>query len=184
MDVRITIEETPNPDALKFIANYEYIEEGTATFSESEVPEEVALLKALFALGNIMEIHLFGCVMTITKMPHIEWEEIESFIVLILQESLPSHNPDIKYEKAEEKVVYEGDLAKIDKIIDKQIRKYLQLDGGDLTLISYKDKELVIAYQGACGTCPSSLYGTLNAIENTLQQEFDPEIHVRVDGMF
>jgi Fe-S cluster biogenesis protein NfuA len=37
---------------------------------------------------------------------------------------------------------------------------------------------LNIRYQGACGSCPSSLTGTLMAIENMLKTEVDPELEV------
>jgi Fe-S cluster biogenesis protein NfuA len=36
----------------------------------------------------------------------------------------------------------------------------------------------MIHYQGACGSCPSSISGTLYAIENMLREEVDPEIEV------
>ncbi|PJA96498.1 MAG: thioredoxin, partial [Ignavibacteriales bacterium CG_4_9_14_3_um_filter_34_10] len=37
---------------------------------------------------------------------------------------------------------------------------------------------LFIRYQGACGSCPSSIRGTLVAIENLLKRELDPTIEV------
>ena len=37
---------------------------------------------------------------------------------------------------------------------------------------------LTIRYQGACGSCPSSLTGTLMAIEGMLKQEIDPDLEV------
>ncbi len=33
-------------------------------------------------------------------------------------------------------------------------------------------------YQGACGSCPSSISGTLMAIEGMVQQEVDPALEV------
>lgn len=37
---------------------------------------------------------------------------------------------------------------------------------------------LKIKYQGACGSCPSAIRGTLSAIENLLKREINPEIEV------
>jgi Fe-S cluster biogenesis protein NfuA len=45
-------------------------------------------------------------------------------------------------------------------------------------VLSLADHTLTIHYQGACGSCPSSLSGTLMAIENMIRQEVDPEIEV------
>ena len=54
----------------------------------------------------------------------------------------------------------------------------LASDGGWLEILSLENKKLKIRYQGACGSCPSSLTGTLMAIENMIQDEIDPEIGV------
>jgi Fe-S cluster biogenesis protein NfuA len=58
------------------------------------------------------------------------------------------------------------------------VRPALAGDGGWLEVMSLKDHTLSIRYQGACGSCPSSLSGTLMAIEGMLKQEIDPEIEV------
>jgi Fe-S cluster biogenesis protein NfuA len=51
-------------------------------------------------------------------------------------------------------------------------------DGGYLEVLGLTDHTLSIRYQGACGSCPSSLTGTLMAIEGMLKQEVDPELEV------
>jgi Fe-S cluster biogenesis protein NfuA len=51
-------------------------------------------------------------------------------------------------------------------------------DGGYLEVLALNDHTLSIRYQGACGSCPSSLTGTLMAIEGMLKQEVDPELEV------
>ena len=54
---------------------------------------------------------------------------------------------------------------------------YLQGDGGDLYVIGLDGNRLTVHYQGACGSCPSSISGTLAGIENLLRQ-VEPEIEV------
>jgi Fe-S cluster biogenesis protein NfuA len=51
-------------------------------------------------------------------------------------------------------------------------------DGGYLEVLGLKENTLSIRYQGACGSCPSSLTGTLMAIEGMLKQEIDPDLEV------
>jgi Fe-S cluster biogenesis protein NfuA len=70
-------------------------------------------------------------------------------------------------------------MEEINKIIDSEIRPLLQRDGGDLEVISYENKVLKIAYQGACGGCPHATMGTLKFIEQTLKDKVDPEIVVQ-----
>ena len=67
---------------------------------------------------------------------------------------------------------------RIEEILDKTVRPYLQGDGGDLDVVDYTDNIVLVNYVGACGTCPSSLAGTLTAIESTLRAEINPNIRV------
>jgi Fe-S cluster biogenesis protein NfuA len=78
-----------------------------------------------------------------------------------------------------------GDLSPVDQervdrineLLDEQIRPYLQGDGGDLYVMGLAGNTLSVHYQGACGSCPSSLSGTLAGIEN-LVKSIEPDIEV------
>jgi len=69
-------------------------------------------------------------------------------------------------------------LLQINEILDEKVRPALMGDGGYLEIIGLSEHTLSIRYQGACGSCPSSLTGTLMAIEGMLKQEVDPELEV------
>ena len=69
-------------------------------------------------------------------------------------------------------------LLKINEILDEKVRPALMGDGGYLEVLGLNEHTLSIRYQGACGSCPSSLTGTLMAIEGMLKQEVDPELEV------
>ena len=66
----------------------------------------------------------------------------------------------------------------VEKVIDETIRPYLVNDGGNIELDLVKGNEVVISFQGACGSCPSSAGGTLRGIERALRQAVDPDIVV------
>src|SRR6476619_186961 len=68
-------------------------------------------------------------------------------------------------------------LAAIRQRLDEQVRPYLQGDGGDLYVLGLEDNVLKVHYQGACGSCPSSISGTLAGIEGLVRQ-IDPAIEV------
>ena len=69
-------------------------------------------------------------------------------------------------------------LKNIDALLEDRVRPALAGDGGGLQLMSLENKMLTIRYEGACGTCPSSIAGTLTAIQNLLQMELDEELTV------
>jgi Fe-S cluster biogenesis protein NfuA len=68
-------------------------------------------------------------------------------------------------------------LAVIRDMLDEQVRPYLQGDGGDLHVIGLEGNLLKVHYQGACGSCPSSISGTLAGIESMIRR-IDPELEV------
>jgi Fe-S cluster biogenesis protein NfuA len=69
-------------------------------------------------------------------------------------------------------------LDRINQVLDEKVRPGLAGDGGGLEIIGLDDKKLLIRYQGACGSCPSSIGGTMMAIEYMLKEDVDPEIEV------
>ena len=72
------------------------------------------------------------------------------------------------------------DSSKAYNILDKTIRPALQMHGGNLQLLKYENNILIISYQGACGLCPSAAIGTLDAIQNILQEQYNSEILVKL----
>lgn len=76
-------------------------------------------------------------------------------------------------------------IALIEEIIDKEIRPYIELDAGGIQILNLiDDKELIIAYQGACTSCHSATGATLNAIQQILQARIHPELIVTPDVSF
>jgi Fe-S cluster biogenesis protein NfuA len=60
-------------------------------------------------------------------------------------------------------------LEYINVLLDSQIRRYLKSDGDHLHVVGLAGNQLSVHYKGACGTCPSSIFGTLKGIENLLR---------------
>jgi len=118
---------------------------------------------------------------TVTQDGSVSWPEIESDIRAVILEKAKDHNPDFKIPEPTKAAVTapsSPDLEKINAILDQTIRPALQMDGGDVQVFNYKDKQLEVFYEGACGSCPSATMGTLFAIQSILRDQFDPEINV------
>ncbi|MBS0652656.1 MAG: iron-sulfur cluster assembly scaffold protein [Verrucomicrobia bacterium] len=76
-------------------------------------------------------------------------------------------------------------IAVIENVIDKDIRPYIELDAGGIEIVNLvNDRELVIAYQGACTTCYSATGSTLDAIQQILKAKVDPALVVIPDASF
>jgi NifU-like protein len=79
----------------------------------------------------------------------------------------------------------EQKLDVIEEVIAADIRPYIELDAGGIQLLDFvNDKELIIAYQGACTSCHSATGATLNAIQGILRAKLSPDIVVVPDASF
>ncbi len=179
-DLMIRIQETPNPNAWKFVLNKTVLDEGKATYSDSKEAENNLLARSLFEIPGIKQVHFFQNVVTITHTFDSEPEEIHRNVTSVLETRMPAHNS--KQTKVDEKKIAREslpeDVQRIEAILDDTIRPGLQGDGGDLAVIKFEDDKLYVRYEGACGSCPSSTSGTLMAIEGILREQFSEKIEV------
>ena len=180
MNVELFTEPTPNPNALKFILDGPVKNQGQSNFHTIEECRELPLAEALFKIRGVDHIYFFQNVITVTKFSYEDWEVMESKVATIIEEFLPGHDPDYldKNPEEERRKKLSPELKDIEAILDRTIRPGLQADGGDLQCVDYREKVLIISYQGACGSCPSSQYGTLQTIENILRAEYEQDIRV------
>lgn len=180
--INIQIQPTPNPNALKFILGEPVKHEGSSSYKTPMECGENNLALQLFMLRGVDQVHFFDNVITISKFGYEDWETLEKSVVECLEKFLPEHNADY-YDPDPEKERRENltpELKVIEEILDKTIRPGLQADGGDIQTVKYEDNVLLIRYQGACGTCPSSSTGTLEAIKGILRDEYNSDIDVYI----
>ena len=176
------IQETPNPNAVKFILR-EPVSYGTShSFKSSSEAVNDKLAHSLFSIANVESVFYMDKMITVEKDDLAEWDELLPVLAVPIREA-----ESVKASAAAATTVGgaiaaavsdDPKLAEINAILDERIRPYLAGDGGWLDVLSLENKKLTIRYQGACGSCPSSLTGTLMAIENMIKDEIDPEIEV------
>jgi Fe-S cluster biogenesis protein NfuA len=182
MDITIHVQPTPNPNALKFVLNQPVKASGNSSYRSPIECIENTFATSLFTVRGVDQIHLFDNVITITKFGYEDWDEMIPAIEERVKQDLPNHDPNYFDPDPEEdrRRALPPELKKIEEILDRTIRPGLQGDGGDIQTISIEDNVLLVQYQGACGTCPSSSTGTLEAIKGILRDEYDPNIDVYI----
>ncbi len=176
------IQETPNPNAVKFILR-EPVSHGTShSFKSAEAAESDSLAKSLFQIANVVSVFYMDKMITVEKTDDTDWEEILPVLAVPIRaaESVKAQSAAAAAVGGAIAAVTSDDprLMQINEILDERIRPFLASDGGWLEVLGIDDKTLRIRYEGACGSCPSSLTGTLMAIENMIRDEVDPEIEV------
>src|SRR4030095_4188769 len=180
------IQETPNPNAVKFILK-EPVSHGTShSFKKREDAVGNSLAESLFEIENVVSVFYMDKMITVEKTDEAEWDEILPDLAVPIRaaESVGGSNGNGNGSSAAAAVggaiaaVAASDdpkVREIEAILDERIRPYLAGDGGWLEVVELAGSTLRIRYEGACGSGPSSLSGTLSAIENMIKEEIDPE---------
>jgi Fe-S cluster biogenesis protein NfuA len=144
------------------------------------------LAKSIFDVGNVVSVFYMDKMITVEKTDEAEWDEIlPDLAVPIRAAEVVATNGGAKSAAASvggaigaAAASDDPQLREIEALLDERIRPYLAGDGGWLEILELANNQLSIRYEGACGSCPSSLTGTLMAIENMIREEIDPAISV------
>ncbi len=178
------IQETPNPNAVKFLLK-EPVSNGVAySFNNPDDAKSDTLAKSLFDIGNVSSVFYMDKMITVEKTDEAEWDELLPALAVPIRAADSAASANAASVAASvggaiaATVSDDPRLAQINEILDDRIRPALAGDGGWLEVLNLVDNKLTIRYQGACGSCPSSLTGTLMAIENMIRDEVDPDIEV------
>ena len=181
------IEETPNPNAVKFILKEPVTAGTTRSFHNAEEAAEDPLAGPLFAVGEVSSVFYMDRMITVEKAEDADWDDLLPRLAVPIRAAEGVGNGGGAARPEQERGVGghlgallsdDPRLAAINEMLDEKIRPYLASDGGWLDVLSLEGNTLTIRYQGACGSCPSSLTGTLMGIESLIHNEIDPDINV------
>ena len=171
----IDVQPTPNPEALKFIVDARLTEKGAKAYDDRRAGESDPLAKALFDVGPVAGVFVLDRFVTVTKFHAADWPELQGKIA----EAIEAHAVPAAAAAGAAETAGEDVMARINRVIDENIRPALAGDGGGIEIVGFEDHVLSVRYQGACGGCPSSTSGTLFAIQNLLQRMVDDKITVQ-----
>lgn len=171
------VDLTPNPHALKFILNERILKIETRQFSNKEEAENDPLAKGIFEIEGVASVFYMDKFITIEKKPETNWGQIQKPFINFLKTFDKTSIP----EETGVKPLTEDSselMQKVNQILDQKVRPALAGDGGGLEVLGVDGYTVKIRYQGACGTCPTAISGTLMAIEGLLKRDINPAIEV------
>ncbi len=176
------IEYTPNPNAVKFVLKEPVAVGFSKSYPSAEIAQADPLAAALFEVGNVVSVFMQDKWLTITKDDAATWPDLLPKLAAPIR-TAPSAIGGAAADAPKREFASQVDpsdevVKKVQAVLDENILPALAADGGGLEVVGRHDKQILIRYQGACGTCPSSLTGTLAAIEGILQKEVDPDLVV------
>jgi len=179
------IEPTPNPNAMKFILRDPLTWGISRSYDSAETAKEDPLASALFDIEHVTNVFYVDHWITVTQDGQADWQELMRQAAVPIREAPTADAQTAQLVAQAGTAANTGNLSDADKerldkinaILDEQIRPYLQGDGGDLHVLGLEGNKLSVHYQGACGSCPSSISGTLTGIENLVRQ-IEPDIEL------
>ena len=180
--VSVYAESTPNPAALKFVANrrlvatsYEFVSIEDAKYSP--------LATELFHLPFVKSVFFDENFISVTKYDTADWSEITSELREFIRQYIESGKEIIladapkALKKTESQVgakfeEYDDISKEIITILDEYVKPAVASDGGNIEFKSYDPatKQVNVILQGACSGCPSSTYTLKNGIETMLKE--------------
>ncbi|KAJ5894945.1 hypothetical protein N7495_006636 [Penicillium taxi] len=186
----IQTENTPNPDALKFIPNHRVLpEEFPTSFLEYLSPRSTIapphpspLAAKLFDVEGVTSVFYGPDFITVTKSGDVNWAHIKPEVFSLITQAVTSGETIVSVVESldgengqgteEDSLAYNEDddevVGMIKELLETRIRPAIQEDGGDIELRGFDDGIVKLKLRGACRTCDSSTVTLKNGIESML----------------
>ena len=181
--ISIYSESTPNPAALKFVANKKLVD-FQIEFNSIDECENSPLALRLFNFPFVKSVFIDKNFISITKYDTSSWDDITLTIRNFIKEYLERDNKILTDDYQKVEVIDPDSLDETSKeivsILDEYIKPSVAADGGNIMFKSYDkaNKSVSVILQGACSGCPSSTITLKNGIENILKKMLNGKVEV------
>ena len=167
----IQVEQTPNPDSLKFLSQKILSKVGTEEFKKSNFENiKIPFVKEILNFSGVELVLISDKFLTVKKEKNASWESLKPMIISHLNDYFEKNSDPILVDSKLEKKLDEDDtISKIKDVLDTKIRPAVARDGGDIKFKSFEDGVVKVELQGSCSGCPSSLMTLKQGVQNLLK---------------
>ena len=169
----IHIEDTPNPNALKFLSEKKISSVGTQEFQKVNIKKiNNYFIKNLLNLDGVELVLVSENFLSVKKNEKISWDSLQPSIVSSLNDYFEKNEEPIlsttDEAEPEQKIEDNKTIDQINDILSTKIRPAVARDGGDITFKSFKDGIVTVELKGSCSGCPSSTATLKQGVQNLL----------------
>ena len=175
--LRIHTERTPNPDSVKWVVGQAILEDGQwLDFGPGTGPEVSPLAAGLLGIPGVTKVLLGTDIVTVSKASEAGWRELGQAVTEAIRDWVASGLPALgaAYEPPARRPD-DAVEARIRTILETEVAPYVEQDGGEITLVGFRDGVVEVALRGACEGCPSSTITLKMGVEARLREEI-PEV--------
>jgi Fe-S cluster biogenesis protein NfuA len=175
----IQTENTPNPNALKFIPGFN-ISDTPMYFLSQQDAQNSFLARKLLNIKWIESVFFGSDFITVSKKEDGNWDILKSEILMTIMDHFTSglsvFDTEFKAQSNNINSQFENEVEQqIAEIIETKVRPSVAMDGGDIVYRSFEDGIVKVELFGACAGCPSSIITLKNGIE-TMLKYYVPEV--------
>ena len=166
----IQVEQTPNPDSLKFLSQKILSKVGTEEFKKSNLNNiKIPFVKEVLNFSGVELVLISDNFLTVKKEKNASWDSLKPIIISHLNDYFEkTEDPILTDNKKEKKLDENETISKIKDVLDSKIRPAVAKDGGDITFKSFKDGVVTVELKGSCSGCPSSIMTLKQGVQNLL----------------
>ena len=166
----IQVEQTPNPDSLKFLSKKILSKVGTEEFKKSNLHSiKIPFIKEVLNFSGVELVLISNNFLTVKKEKNISWDSLKPMIISHLNDYFEKTEDPILVDNIIEKSDDSETITKIKDVLDTKIRPAVARDGGDIKFKSFEDGVVKVELQGACSGCPSSIMTLKQGVQNLLK---------------
>ncbi|MGL4686661.1 MAG: NifU family protein [Commensalibacter sp.] len=178
----IQTEETPNPNALKFLLGKSILDNHqTLDFYNAYIAEKSPLASALFELEGVLRVFVGQDFLVVTKTEAQSWDFLKSKLLSVIMDFMLTGQPLFSEQENISLPEMEIDsedieiVKKIKEVLATHVRPSVASDGGDIVFCGYKNGSVYLKMMGSCQGCPSSSATLKHGVERILQH-YIPEV--------
>ena len=169
----IQIENTPNPNALKFQSEKQLSEVDTQEFQKKDLNQiKNEFVKNILNFYGVELVLISKNFMSVKKDEKTSWDTLKPSIISSINDHFEKNKEPIilknNFDLNEKDNDEDETIQKIKDVLETKVRPAVAKDGGDIQFISF-DKGIVnVKLKGSCSGCPSSTMTLKQGVQNLL----------------
>ena len=167
----IHIEQTPNPDSLKFLTQKILSKVGTEEFKKSNLDKiNIPFVKEILNFSGVELVLISNNFLTIKKEKNASWDSLKPLVISHINDYFEKNDKPVLMKNIKEKELDENaTISNMKDVLDTKIRPAVARDGGDIKFKSFDNGVVRVELQGACSGCPSSVMTLKQGVQNLLK---------------
>ena len=169
----IQIENTPNPNALKFLSEKQLSEVETQEFQKKDLSQiKNEFVKNILNFDGVELVLISKNFMSVKKDEKTSWEILKPTIISSINDYFEKNNQPMILKKnsiSKKKPIEENEtIQQIKDVLETKVSPAVAKDGGDIQFISFNNGIVKVALKGSCSGCPSSVMTLKQGVQNLL----------------